>query len=595
MSFRLRIFLLVMVVAVTAIGATAWLTLNLTSRAFNEAQASADRHRYEIADEVARYGLLRGRWPGVDKLAAGLSRQTGLHIRLITLDQTVLVDTDNLAGRAAGPVRPGPMLIDPRPQLEGWAGDSSPPALSALLAKGVPGRRLLTTPLFEPARGGDLERTPVAGMLRQLAQYRAALVAVRCIADKKPGSDAVLVTDRAPYLTGQQLKEHPDCVSRASKLVLDDRRRIDIDMLTYRQCSAPASPKEDNTCAATTFNDRAGVSAALPLQLYLGAPADTDVGRLGRPAAFGAAGLIVVALIGTAWIARVVSHPVRRLTEASRLLADGRLSVRVPTSGRGELARLSQTFNAMAEAVQRSEERQRRLVADVAHEMRTPLSNLRGYLEGLSDGVVEPSRELFVSLHEETMLQRRILDDLQVLALAEVGDLRYAKGPVDLADLVQVGATVHRAVAAEAGIALTVDVPGPVWVEADPDRLRQVLGNLLTNAVRYTDTGGHVLVRVRERGAEAVLTVRDTGVGMTPEDLLRVFDRFWRADPARQRATGGSGLGLTIAQRIVRDHDGYIEATSEPGDGTTFTVCLPLRPAAAAGADPSPLSAGPPP
>jgi two-component system, OmpR family, sensor histidine kinase BaeS len=593
MSFRLRIFLLVMVVAVTAIGATAWLTLNLTSRAFNEAQASADRHRYEIADEVARYGLLRGRWPGVDKLAAGLSRQTGLHIRLITLDQTVLVDTDNLAGRAAGPVRPGPMLIDPRPQLEGWAGDSSPPALSALLAKGVPGRRLLTTPLFEPARGGDLERTPVAGMLRQLAQYRAALVAVRCIADKKPGSDAVLATDRAPYLTGQQLKEHPDCVGRASKLVLDDRRRIDIDMLTYRQCSAPASPKEDSTCAATTFNDRAGVSAALPLQLYLGAPADTDVGRLGRPAAFGAAGLIVVALIGTAWIARVVSHPVRRLTEASRLLAGGRLNVRVPTSGRGELARLSQTFNAMAEALQRSEERQRRLVADVAHEMRTPLSNLRGYLEGLSDGVVEPSRELFVSLHEETMLQRRILDDLQVLALAEVGDLRYAKGPVDLADLVQVGATVHRAVAAEAGIALTVDVPGPVWVEADPDRLRQVLGNLLTNAVRYTDTGGHVLVRVRERGAEAVLTVRDTGVGMTPEDLLRVFDRFWRADPARQRATGGSGLGLTIAQRIVRDHDGYIEATSEPGDGTTFTVCLPLRPAA--GADPSPLSAGPPP
>ncbi|MEU8233068.1 ATP-binding protein [Actinoplanes sp. NPDC048967] len=595
MSFRLRIFLLVMVVAVTAIGATAWLTLNLTSRAFNEAQASADRHRYEIADEVARYGLLHGRWPGVDKLAAGLSRQTGLHIRLITLDQTVLVDTDNLAGRAAGPVRPGPMLIDPRPQLEGWAGDSSPPALSALLAKGVPGRRLLTTPLFEPARGGDLERTPVAGMLRQLAQYRAALVAVRCIADKKPGSDAVLATDRAPYLTGQQLKEHPDCVSRASKLVLDDRRRIDIDMLTYRQCSAPTSPDEDRTCAATTFNDRAGVSAALPLQLYLGAPADTDVGRLGRPAAFGAAGLIVVALIGTAWIARVVSHPVRRLTEASRLLAGGRLDVRVPTSGRGELARLSQTFNAMAEAVQSSEERQRRLVADVAHEMRTPLSNLRGYLEGLSDGVVEPSRELFVSLHEETMLQRRILDDLQVLALAEVGDLRYAKGPIDLADLVQVGATVHRAVAAEAGIALTVDVPAPVWIEADPDRLRQVLGNLLTNAVRYTDTGGHVLVRVRQRDAQAVLTVRDTGVGMTPEDLLRVFDRFWRADPARQRATGGTGLGLTIAQRIVRDHDGYIEVTSEPGAGTTFTVCLPLRPTAGAGADPPSLSAGPPP
>jgi two-component system sensor histidine kinase BaeS len=597
MSFRLRIFLLVMVVAVTAIGATAWLTLSLTSRAFNEAQDSADRHRYEIADQVARYGLLHGRWPGVDALAGELSRQTGLHIRLITLDQTVLVDTDNLAGRAAGPVRPGPMLIDPRPQLESWSAysDSRPARSAALIAKGVAGTAMLAGPLFEPPPDDVLARTPVAGMLRQLAQYRAALVAVRCIADEKPGTEAVLLTDRAPYLTERQLTEHSGCVRKASEVVLENRRRIDIDLLTYRQCSVPEAPDEDRNCAATTFNDRAGVSAALPLQLYLGASGETDVGRLGRPAAFGAAGLIVVALIGTAWIARLVSHPVRRLTEASRLLAGGRLNVRVPTSGRGELARLSQTFNAMAEAVQRSEERQRRLVADVAHEMRTPLSNLRGYLEGLSDGVVEPSRELFVSLHEETMLQRRILDDLQVLALAEVGDLRYAKGPIDLSDLVQVGATVHRAVAAEAGIALTVDVPGPVWVEADPDRLRQVLGNLLTNAVRYTDTGGHVLVRVRERGAEALLTVRDTGVGMTPEDLLRVFDRFWRADPARQRATGGTGLGLTIAQRIVRDHDGYIEVTSEPGAGTTFTVCLPLRLTAGAGAEPPSLSAGPPP
>jgi signal transduction histidine kinase len=127
-----------------------------------------------------------------------------------------------------------------------------------------------------------------------------------------------------------------------------------------------------------------------------------------------------------------------------------------------------------------------------------------------------------------------------------------------------------------------------VWVEADPDRLRQVLGNLLTNAVRYTDTGGHVLVRVRSQDDEAVLTVRDTGVGMTAADLIRVFDRFWRADPARQRSTGGTGLGLTIAQRIVRDHDGRIEVISEPGNGTTFTVYLPLRARAQ-------LSAAPPP
>jgi two-component system sensor histidine kinase BaeS len=586
-SFRLRVFLLVMVVAVTAIGATAWLTLSLTSREIQQTQASAERHRYAIADEVARFGLLHGRWPGVSVLATDLSARTGLHIRLITLDQTVLVDTDNQAGRAAGPVRPGPMLIDPRPNLDSWARGSDEPGVPGGVVARMPPAALLPDALFEPVRTTPVQRTPAARMLLQLAQYRAALVAVRCIADTKAGGEAVLRSDRAPYLTATQLREQPACVRKATKVVLQDSKRLEIDLLTYRQCTSPL-PDEDLNCAATTFNDRAGVSAALPLQLYLGASAENDVGQLGRPAAFGAAGLIVVALIGTAWIARVVSHPVRRLTEASRQLAAGRLDARVPAAGRGELARLSETFNAMAEAVQRSEERQRRLVADVAHEMRTPLSNLRGYLEGLSDGVVEPSRELFASLHEETLLQRRILDDLQVLALAEVGDLRYTRAPIDLAELVGVGAIVHRAVAAEAGIALTVDVPAPVWINADPDRLRQVLGNLLSNAVRYTDNGGHVLVRVRAEDGEAVLTVSDTGVGMTPADLIRVFDRFWRADPARQRATGGSGLGLTIAQRIVRDHDGRIDVTSDPGTGTTFSVRLPLR-------APAGLSAGPPP
>jgi len=263
---------------------------------------------------------------------------------------------------------------------------------------------------------------------------------------------------------------------------------------------------------------------------------------------------------------------------ASVLLAGGHLNIRVPVRGRSELARLTASYNTMAEAVQRSEERQRRLIADVAHEMRTPLSNLRGYLEGLSDGVVEPSRELFVSLHEETLLQGRILDDLQVLAQAEAGDLNYAKSPADLAELVAAGATAHRAVAAEAGVALTVDAPHPVWVRADADRLRQVLGNLLSNAIRYTDQGGHVLLKVRAENDEAVLTVQDTGVGIAPGDLPRVFDRFWRADPARQRATGGTGLGLTIAHRIVTDHGGTIEVTSRPHIGTTFTVRLPLSP-----------------
>jgi two-component system sensor histidine kinase BaeS len=164
-----------------------------------------------------------------------------------------------------------------------------------------------------------------------------------------------------------------------------------------------------------------------------------------------------------------------------------------------------------------------------------------------------------------------------VLALAESGALGYDRAPLDLAELVSAACTAHRAVAVEQGVALTVEAAAPVWVNADPDRLRQVLGNLLSNAVRYTDAGGNVLVRVRSTVAEALLTVKDTGMGMTPYDMARVFDRFWRADPARQRATGGSGLGLTIAHRIVSDHGGRIEVSSQPGRGTEFVVRLPLQ------------------
>ena len=382
-----------------------------------------------------------------------------------------------------------------------------------------------------------------------------------------------------PYLSREQMDRYPDCVRTGTTRVSDDREWLAYVRQMVDNCIVPLAREAPGRCAESVYREAAGsASGIVAVDIYLGARTDQgNFDEVSREAVLGAAGLIALALLGTAWIARRVSRPVQRLTMASFLLAGGNLDVRVSTSGRDELAQLSASFNAMAEAVQRSEERQRRLIADVAHEMRTPLSNLRGYLEGLSDGVVEPSRDLFASLHEETLLQGRILDDLQVLALAESGELGYDRTPLDLAELVSTACTAHRAVAAERDVALTVEATDGVWVAADPDRIRQVLGNLLSNAIRYTDAGGNVLVRVRATGAEALLTVQDTGMGMTPYDMARVFDRFWRADPARQRATGGSGLGLTIAHRIVSDHGGRIEVSSQPGRGTEFTVRLPLQ------------------
>lgn len=579
MSFRLQVFLLVMLVAATAIGATAWLTLNLTSREVTDALEAQSRHRADIIQELQRYGLRHGRWPGVNRLVVDLSMRTGLHIRVQTPEGEVLVDSDAEAKRAIGPVQAIAYDIDPFPALHG-PGPSVTPAPGDRADAELAEMNLIPESLYGPAPTDPVHGSPAALAVRQAAQYRAGLVLVRCLHDTV-GAEPALGRDQAPYVTPEQLTRSPDCLRRATARVLADREWFEGYWNYVIACgdsrgSEPARTRKGGACLNGAYVDTVITSSAQPLELYLGGRGTVAAADFGRPAVVGVAGLLIITLAGTFLIARQVSRPVRRLTGASILLAAGHLDARVRTEGRSELAQLSRSFNTMARAVQDSEERQRRLIADVAHEMRTPLSNLRGYLEGLSDGVIEPDRELFASLHEETMLQGRILDDLQVLALAEAGDLRYSRTPIDLADVAATSVTAHRAVAAEAGIALTLEAPDPVWVAADPDRLRQVLGNLLTNAIRYTDRDGLVLVRVRAEDQEAVLEVRDTGVGIAAGDLPHVFDRFWRADPARQRATGGTGLGLTIAHRIVTDHGGNIGVTSQPHLGTTFTLRFPL-------------------
>ncbi|MEV0901981.1 ATP-binding protein [Actinoplanes sp. NPDC049802] len=592
MSFRLRIFLLVLVVAGTAIGATAWLTLSLTSRAVAKAEEARDRHQAQIVDEIRGYGVTHGQWTGIDQVVARLSTGTGLHIRVETRDGEVLVDSDTLEGKTSGPVQRLPANVEPVPVLADdiaraadrlgavTLGKEELAALGPQAYRRPPLPRL-PADLFGPDPGG----LPEVRALFQVAKYRAALQAAACMA-QDTAVIGVLDSDRPPYLGEQRLTASGQCAATGNARVHGDRVWLGEAWALLSRCRLTAAAYDQ--CLTENFAGAAASASVVPVRVFFGVRQGTELDGLQRPGVLGAIALLLAAAVGTALIARRVSRPVRLLTGASLQLAAGRLDVRVPTSGQDELARLSGAFNAMAEALQRSEERQRRLVADVAHELRTPLSNLRGYLEGLADGVVEPSPELFASLHEETLLQRRILDDLQMLALAEAGALGYAPIPVDLPELVETTVTAHRAVAQNAGVELVVDAPHPLEVYADPDRTRQVIGNLLTNAIRYTDAGGRVEMTVVRDGPEAVLTVRDTGVGMSADEVSRVFDRFWRADPARQRATGGSGLGLTIVRRIVADQGGEVTASSEPGLGTTFTVRLPAVTGINVGRPPSP-------
>ncbi|WP_017241102.1 sensor histidine kinase [Streptomyces sp. SS] len=348
------------------------------------------------------------------------------------------------------------------------------------------------------------------------------------------------------------------------------------DVLAADGCRAP--DKADTlACLRRVFTERTAAVAPQPLTVRLGAVDDAGQSLAVGPSIGVAAGVTAAAIACALLLSRTVLRPVRALTAASRGLGEGDLGRRVPASGRDEIAELGRSFNRMAGSLQDSEERQRRLVGDIAHELRTPLANLRGYLEALRDGVLQADAELLDSLHEEVLLQQRIVDDLQDLALAEAGALTYHRGPLDARELVEACRTAHSARAAAAGVALDVvgAGPGTVRLHGDPDRLRQALGNLVGNAVRHTAPGGGVRLELAERDEMVRIAVRDTGGGIPAADLPRLFDRFWRADAARGRATGGSGLGLSIARRIVADHHGAVEVASEVGVGSVFTIVLP--------------------
>jgi len=287
------------------------------------------------------------------------------------------------------------------------------------------------------------------------------------------------------------------------------------------------------------------------------------------------AGLGAVLLI--VGLSRRIFAPVEALTAAARRMEAGDLSQRVEITSQDEIGDLARAFNAMADGLVRLEKLRRNMVNDIAHELRTPLTNIRGYLQALQDGMVEPEMHVIDSLHEEAMLLNHLVDDLQELSLAEAGQLRLKRQPVALADVVDraVGAFGSR-VEAE-GIALQVDLPEDLPpVDIDPRRIGQVVRNLLDNGLTHTSLGGEVGVSARVSKQWVEVKVWDTGAGIAVEDLPYVFERFYRVDKSRSRATGGAGLGLAIARQLVKAHGGQIEVQSEIGQGTQFTFTLPV-------------------
>ncbi|MGE5571621.1 MAG: ATP-binding protein [Bacteroidota bacterium] len=295
-------------------------------------------------------------------------------------------------------------------------------------------------------------------------------------------------------------------------------------------------------------------------------------------------GALLAALLGVALastFSRQISTPLAELARAARRIARRDFSGKVALEPEGEIGDVAKAFNLMQDSLKASEEVRHKLMADVAHELRTPLAVLRGNLESLQEGVAEPTPEMFVSLHDEVIRLSRIVQDLLNLGQMESGGFPLHLVPTCIGDVVTRVASVFGPEADSRAIRLeTTADPDLPQVQADPDRIAQVLVNLLANAMRHTPDGGAVTVSARRQGHDeggwVAVSVRDTGPGIAEKDIPHVFDRFYRTDEARDRAAGGAGLGLAIAKGIVEAHGGRIWADSAPGQGATFTFTLPV-------------------
>ena len=356
-------------------------------------------------------------------------------------------------------------------------------------------------------------------------------------------STGVVIADSQGELLGQQY--HPDAPGRR------------------------LSPSREGS-GVGTFYISPETSAVFPSPLSLSQ-------TINRFLLWGALLAIAIAFLFTFFLSRRISAPVKALTLATRQLGRGDLSQRVQSKEKGEVGELAQAFNAMAENLERGEQLRRNMIADIAHELRTPLSNLKGYLEAIRDGVVGPDPDAIRSLDEEANLLSRLVDDLQELSLAEASELKLDYQMEDIIKLLKQTVAVRQTQAAAQGVLISADLPKKLpLVNIDSRRISQVLLNLIDNAITHTRQGGIITMAARRLDNWVEISVEDTGEGIPAEDLPNVFERFYRVDKSRARATGGAGLGLAIAKSLVEAHGGRIEIRSEEGKGSRFSFTIPV-------------------
>jgi signal transduction histidine kinase len=284
----------------------------------------------------------------------------------------------------------------------------------------------------------------------------------------------------------------------------------------------------------------------------------------------------VLALVLGIIISRTLTRPIRELTRATHAISEGDLSQQVQVRTSDELGELAQAFNKMSTELSRSVNARKQMTADIAHELRTPLSLILGHAEAVHDGVLPPTRENFEIIREEATRLEHLVNDLRTLSLADAGELTISLQTIEPERLVNEVAALYQYETRKKNITLDVETASSLpTIEVDPGRMTQVLTNILDNATRHTPEGGRITLSANRAGDTVEFAVQDSGPGVSTETLQRIFERFYRTDASRQRQDGGSGLGLAIAKSIVQAHGGQLSAESEPGNGLKVIISLP--------------------
>ncbi|MFD8599274.1 sensor histidine kinase [Kitasatospora sp. NPDC059646] len=591
-SLTARLLALSALVSLCSIAATAWLAARTTTGAIRQEQTQAVADHTRIYHQLLGYAATHPDWSGAQDTVRQLAAATGQRIVLTTPRSEPVVDS-----AAPATVPPPDPAADRPPLARTPTAIVDPLSVDLALLPDAPADRI-DARAAGPFRPTPEEHRARANELTQQAEcLRTTLGIEATVTDDLAGRPQLRTADGRP--TGRRCEtpmvaSAPDSTAAVALADLGAlvnaclaRQQVRAVTLSLGPDGVPTGePRQDRAateCLTNARRQQLVPYVAPPVLLFVGTPAAPAGQAPGLTAAHPGRVAEVAALVLAVTVAVTVavglrlSRPLHALTHAARRMADGDLSARVRVTGRNEISRLAAAFNAMAERRGQLEELRKAMVGDVAHELRTPLSNIRGWLEAVEDGVATADRALTSSLLEEAMQLQHLIDDLRDLAAADAGELVLHPEPVDLDDLLAQVANAHGAQAKTSGVALAVE-PSPAAapeVLADPVRLRQALGNLVSNAVRHTPPGGTVTLRARAADGAVLVEVADTGRGIAAADLPLVFERFWRADRSRNRQTGGSGLGLAIVRKIAELHGGTVQVASTPGAGSVFTVTLP--------------------